>query len=166
MTAEAVWWNGRIIGFVGEPSPPQSAQASVSSETAVVTKQVEVIWWNGRILMPPPPPQKTVENSAPLPQRRMTQSPYHNVVDALRQCRPEERVDFYESVGALRRSADCDGAYGLLRLRTAYCRGSSPLDRALAAEWKRQFLSPRFVARVERNWPHREEVPDVLAEIS
>jgi hypothetical protein len=127
----------------------------------------EGVWWNGRFFLPPPSPPKSTGCPAALPQRsRMTRDPYYQVVDAVKALTPAERISFLEATSALTRSADCDGVDGLLSLRAAYCHGTTALDRALALEWKRVFLSPRVKGRVERNWPERERIGDVLAQVS
>lgn len=109
--------------------------------------------WGGRVLlMPPPSPPKSGQGSTPL-QKFANRSPYRQVLEALRALPASERVDFYEANSALCRSADLDGADGLLSLRNAYCRGSSALDRALTLEWRRQFVSPRLAHPVERDFP-------------
>ena len=115
----------------------------------------QALWWNGRFAgiiddTTPPP--------APMPERYR---PYGDVLAALRQCTPDERIDFYESVSALERAESLDDTFGLLQVRSGYCQSTGPLERALRAEWRRRFMTPHVRHRVERQLQDRLSEPDL-----
>ena len=118
--------------------------------------------WPRPVFMPPSPPPKmlslsntfssaSVHGADPL-------SPSPRSVAGITPNR--EVVDFYEATSALCRSADLDGADGLLSLTSCLLPWQrAALDVALAAEWKRQFMNPRLVDRVEADLRKRQDGP-------